>query len=143
MEPMSTAYDRILDALHQAGMKVKDAGHKARAQCPSHGSRGLTLAVTRLEDKARIKCFADCEYDEILDALGLTRRDTFDGDLPPGYTPPPRPAPTPWDPFLRVGIEHVLHRMVTEHALEADPGLRERARAQGDDCAACRSEAAS
>lgn len=138
-----TAYDRILDALHHEGMKVKTTGDMTRSQCPAHGSRGLTLSVTRLEDKSRIKCFASCEYDEILDALGLTRRDTFDGDPPPGYTPPPRREPTPWDPItLGPGVDHLLRRMVTEQALEADPSLRERERAQGDECAACRREVA-
>jgi len=107
-----------------------------------HGSRGLTLSVRRREDKTSVKCFADCEYDDILDALDLTRRDLFDGDPPPGYRPPPRPAPSPWEPITRgPGVEHLLHRMALEHALEADPGLRERARARGDACSACDAEA--
>lgn len=135
---MSAAYDRVLDALAHTGMKTKTRGDKSRAQCPAHGSRGLTLSVQRADDKALVKCFAGCELDEVLDALGLVLVDLFDGDRPSGYTPPPRPKPTPWDPFIRAGVDHVLHRMVVEQALEADPGLRERARAQGDDCAACR-----
>lgn len=135
---MTTAYDRVLDALAETGMKSKTRGDKSRAQCPAHGSRGLTLSVKRTEDRALVKCFAGCELAEVLDALGLAVVDLFDGDRPPGYRPPPRPKPTPWDPLISAGIDHVLHRMVIEQALEADPGLREQARAQGDDCAACR-----
>lgn len=141
---IATAYDRVLDALHAAGMKVKESagGGKARAQCPVHGSRGLTLSLRRADDKAQLRCFADCDYDDVLAALGLTRREMFDGDLPASYTPPPRRQPA--DPWTEVivhngpGVDHLLHRIAVEHALEADPGLRERARAQGDDCAACR-----
>jgi hypothetical protein len=134
----TTAYERVLDALDAAGMKVQARGDKSRAQCPVHGSRGLTLSIRRREDKTSVKCFADCAYDDILAELGLTRRELFDGDLPRGYTPPPRPKPSPWDALTAPGIEHVLTRMVREQSLEADPGLRVRARAQGDDCPLCR-----
>lgn len=140
---MSTAYDRFLDVLDGVGMKVKTKGDKARAQCPSHGSRGLTLSIRRADDRTLVKCFAGCELDAVLDDLGLTVRDLFDGDPPPGYTPPPRPEPTPWDPITKgPGVDHLLRRMAAERALEADPGLRDRARAQGDECAACRGEVA-
>lgn len=125
----ATAYERVLDALAHTGMKTKTSGDKARAQCPAHGSRGLSLSIKRTDDRVLVKCFAECELDEVLDAVGLALVDLFDGDRPPGYTPPPRPEPTPWDPIIRAGIDHVLHRMVTEQALEADPGLRTRARA--------------
>lgn len=138
----TTAYDRLLDALARDGMKIRDTGDKARAQCPAHGSRGLSLAVRRADDRVLVKCFAECELVEILDALGMTMPDLFDGERPAGYTPPPRPKPTPWDPILRVGIDHLLNRITTEQALEADPSLRERARSQGDDCSACRSAVA-
>jgi len=134
----TTAYDRVLDALDAAGMKVKATGDKARSQCPVHGSSGLTLSIRRRDDKASVKCFADCEYDDILAELGLTRRDMFDGDLPAGYVPPPRPKPSPWDALTAPGIDHVLSRMVREQALEADPSLRTAARAYGDDCPLCR-----
>ena len=126
---MSAAYERVLDALTHVGMKTMTKGDKARAQCPAHGSRGLTLSVQHADDKAVVKCFAGCELDEILDALGLVVVDLFDGDRPAGYRPPPRPKPTPWDPFVRAGLEHVLGRMVTEQAIEADPSLRTHARA--------------
>lgn len=127
---MTTAYDRVLDALADHGMQIKSKGDKSRSQCPSHGSRGLTLSVHRSGDKALVKCFAGCELLEVLDTLGLALVDLFDGDRPPGYTPPPRPVPSPWDPFTRVGVEHVLTRMVREQQLEADPSLRENARAR-------------
>ena len=123
---MSTAYDRVLDAAAAQGMKVMEVRgrDKARAQCPAHGSRGLTLSVARGDDKALVRCFAGCDLDQVLDALGLTRRDLFDGALPTGYRPPPQREPTPWDPItVRPGLDHFLDRVAQQHAAELAAGL--------------------
>ena len=125
-----TAFDRVLDALHDLGMKVKGGPSQVRAQCPVHDSAGLTLSVRRGDDKAMVHCFAGCEYDDLLDALGLARRDLFDGELPKDYVPRPRRVLSPWDIVTDgPGWDHLLDRIAREHALEADPGIRERARA--------------
>jgi hypothetical protein len=120
-----SAYDRIIGALHGAGMKVAGREPKARAQCPVHHSRGLSLSVRRFNDRAVVHCFAGCEDVDVLAELGLEVRDLFDGPPPPGYTPPARREPTPWEAAMAdLGIrnpppfEHVLHRMQVEQEKE-------------------------
>lgn len=134
----STAFYRVTGALESHGWTVRHRGQHADAQCPAHGSRSLKLRVFAHDDSAGLHCVSmDCAAADVLAAIGLELRDLYDGDRPPGYVPPPRRDPSPWDAFTAPGIDHVLARMVREKALEDDPGLRHRARAAGDDCAAC------
>lgn len=72
-----SAYDRVLDALEQH-VQVLRRGDQSRAQCPVHGSRGLTLSVRRGDGRATVHCFANCEDVSILDAIGLKIGDLFD-----------------------------------------------------------------
>lgn len=132
---MSDAYDRLVYALEAHGSRVI----RNRAQCPAHGSRGLTLALRDADDRVMIHCHAGCDPHDVAATVGLTMGDLFDGERPAGYVPPPpRAAPSPWDPITRgPGVEHVMGRMLAEQLLEADPGIRDRARAQGEDCAPC------
>lgn len=130
----STAHDRLLNALHAAGCKVS----RGRSQCPAHESRGLTLAVRETPTGVVLHCHAGCSPAEVVESVGLTLRDLFDSELPAGYTPPPRREPSPWDVVTDgPGWDHLLDRISREQALEADPGLRDRARDQGDTCRAC------
>ncbi|MEQ6901814.1 hypothetical protein [Nocardioides sp. YIM 152588] len=126
-----TAFDNIVRALLHTGVKVtRVTDGRARAQCPAHDSRGFTLSLRALDDRAVVHCFAGCEDVAVLDAIGLSVRDLFDearGDRP-SYTPP-RPA-SPWDEAMRsIGlrtwppVDHVLDRMVVE---------QERSRPGGD-----------
>jgi hypothetical protein len=49
-----------------------------RARCPSHGSKGLTLAIREVDDgRILIKCFAECSVDEVVGAVGLKLEDLF------------------------------------------------------------------
>jgi len=136
-----TAYDRLVMALEAGGFRVVTRGNKTDAQCPAHGSTGLKLGIAPRHDGAGIvvNCISmGCEAGDIMAAVGLTLRDLFDGDLPPGYVPPPRREPTPWDIVIDgPGLEHLLSRMVAEQTLEAEPDLRECARAHGDGCLTC------
>lgn len=112
----------VLAALDRAGCRSYTRGAGTRAQCPVHGSRGLTLSLRQGDRGAMLTCFAGCELDELLAALDLRRRDLFDTDLPPGYTPPPRRQPTPWDPVTHgPGIDHLLHRIDQQTRAEATP----------------------
>lgn len=77
-----SAYDRVVEAL-EGRVKVWRRGDHARAQCPAHESRGLTLSVrtTTTRDGAgrvSLHCFASCEDTAILDAIGLKVADLFD-----------------------------------------------------------------
>lgn len=122
-----SAYERILDALANAGMEVKAKTMKARAQCPVHHSQGLTLSIRDAEDRAKVHCFAGCDTPDVLAEIGLSLRDLYDeprnGNS--GYVPPRR-VRTPWEEAMaELGIhnpppiEHLLHRMEVEQAKEA------------------------
>lgn len=79
---MTSPYERLIDAL-AAHVQVRDMGTNARAQCPSHGSRGLTLAIRAgtTDDgraKATLTCFGGCEADDVLTVIGLTIADLYE-----------------------------------------------------------------
>lgn len=63
--------------------RVKRTGQgKWQASCPAHQDRSPSLAVKEAEDgTVLIKCFAGCEVNEILGAIGMDASDLF----------PPRP----------------------------------------------------
>lgn len=125
----TTAYDRILDALEHEGMQVRRSGQRARAQCPVHGSRGLTLSISNNTDRAFVHCFAGCADVDVLAALGLTVRDLFDQERDPDeYVPlKPKPVPTAWDQAMAAiglrppypGLDHVLDRILAEEEKRA------------------------
>jgi hypothetical protein len=50
-------------------------GKKWRARCPVHKSKGLTLAIYQGDDRVSVHCFAGCDSDDILAAVGLTWKD--------------------------------------------------------------------
>lgn len=120
------AFDRVLGAVEAAGCRVQRTGRGARAQCPAHGSRGLSLSIRDLDGRAAVTCFAGCEDTEVLAEVGLAVRDLFDTPRAEGYRPTPPRRMTPWDQMMRdLGLtswpplEHVLRRMQVEAAKEA------------------------
>lgn len=75
----TTAYERLHDALVQAGRTVKDNGHgKCVAQCPAHDDGNPSLSVTGIEGSVLLYCHAGCEIDDVLAALNLAKSDLFD-----------------------------------------------------------------
>lgn len=117
-----SAYAHILDALAGHGYRIHRTGDRARAQCPVHGSRGLTLALRAGDGRAIVHCFAGCSDEDVLDALGLAVRDLFDDpkkQIHAGYSP--EMLATPWDELMRrlglhtwPSIDHVCRRMLVE-----------------------------
>jgi 5S rRNA maturation endonuclease (ribonuclease M5) len=77
---MTTAPERLIDALAAAGMKVKPGRRPqtASAQCPAHDDHTPSLSITGVEGKALIYCHAGCDKLDILAALGLSLADLFD-----------------------------------------------------------------
>lgn len=73
-----TAFERMLDALTSNGGRVSPRGDHAAAQCPAHEDRTASLSVTRSETGVLVKCHAGCGVDDVLQVLGLQRRDLFD-----------------------------------------------------------------
>ena len=57
--------------------QARGRGPKYRAKCPVHKSRGLTLSLKAGEDRMNITCFAGCSSDDVLEAVGLTWKDTL------------------------------------------------------------------
>ncbi len=70
--------------------RVKATGARAwRCECPNHG--GHSLSVKELPDgRLLLKCWAGCDTQAVLDAMGLRFADLFPqplGNLPPVRSP--------------------------------------------------------
>ncbi|HEX6122147.1 MAG TPA: hypothetical protein VFY89_03250, partial [Ktedonobacterales bacterium] len=63
----------VLAALRQDGKKVRGGQNgQWQAQCPAHEDRNASLSIGRGEDdKPLLKCHAGCDFQQIMDALGL------------------------------------------------------------------------
>ncbi len=58
--------------------KVKSVGNgKFKTLCPAHNDSSPSLAVSDMGDKVLIKCWAGCQVDDILTAIGLEWSDLF------------------------------------------------------------------
>jgi hypothetical protein len=65
----------ILNALD--GVKKLPNG-KYQARCPAHNDKSPSLAISETGDgKVLIKCWAGCEFEKIVSALGLQKKDFF------------------------------------------------------------------
>lgn len=80
----STAFDRMVAALEQAGKRVKLAGTTATAQCPAHDDGDPSLSVRKIEGSVLVHCHAGCDVEQVLDALGMAKKDLYDD--PAGQT---------------------------------------------------------
>jgi hypothetical protein len=110
----ATAYERVVDALHERGFAVKERSGKADAQCPAHGSVGLKLAISGRRDStgAVVHCWTGCDPVDVMAALGMMMRDLYDSKTPAGYVPRPPPNPL-GDP------DHFCDRILQQEKLEA------------------------
>lgn len=66
-----------------------------QACCPAHGDKSPSLAVRELDDgRTLIHCFAECDTESVLAAVGLTFDDLFPERLPEHrYKPERKPFP--------------------------------------------------
>lgn len=78
-EDRHAAFDRVCAALeaHQGSLPAHSAT-KARALCPAHGDLNPSLQVTAIEGSVLLYCHAGCDIGEVLDALGLAKRDLYE-----------------------------------------------------------------
>jgi hypothetical protein len=75
----ATAYERIVDKLHDLDLRPRTGYKSTSARCPSHDDREPSLAVYDKESKAKIICFAGCDDAlDILPALEMTVADLDD-----------------------------------------------------------------
>jgi 5S rRNA maturation endonuclease (ribonuclease M5) len=64
--------------------RVKRAGaDKWTARCPAHDDRTPSLSIRRTDDRWLLKCHADCETADVLDAARLTYGDLFADSVRP------------------------------------------------------------
>lgn len=47
------------------------------AKCPAHRDRTASLSIRPGKDRTNLKCFAGCDSDDVLAAVGLTWRDCY------------------------------------------------------------------
>lgn len=75
----ATPLDRMVDALHAAGKRTRQAGPgRVMAQCPAHDDRNPSLSVRESSDRTLlVYCFAGCTTAEVVAALGLRMGDLF------------------------------------------------------------------
>jgi len=68
-----------IDALLSRLDGVKETGHgKYVARCPAHDDRSPSLAISEGDaGRTLLKCFAGCETEDVLSALGLTFSDVM------------------------------------------------------------------
>ena len=73
--------DRVVSNLH--GVRQSGAGYIAR--CPYHDDSEPSLAISEGKDgRVLLYCHAGCEFDDILQAIGLEAKDLFVADKGPG-----------------------------------------------------------
>ena len=83
-----------VDAILQRCDKVRETGPgKWVACCPSHEDRSPSLAIKECSDgRTLIHCFAGCEVEDVLGAVGLTYSDIMPERLPEHRYKPMKPA---------------------------------------------------
>ncbi len=47
------------------------------SECPAHDDRSPSLSIRDAGDKVLVHCFAGCEAEDVLNAVGLTFRDLY------------------------------------------------------------------
>jgi 5S rRNA maturation endonuclease (ribonuclease M5)/DNA-binding transcriptional ArsR family regulator len=73
-----TAFEQVLGALQLRDLKVRYLGQgRAAAQCPAHQDREPSLSVTQANGKVLLHCHAGCRFEDVLEAMGLGKRDLF------------------------------------------------------------------
>jgi hypothetical protein len=75
----ATAYERIVDKLHDLDLKPHTSYGSTVALCPSHDDRQPSLAVYDKDGRAKVVCFAGCDDAlDILPALEMSVSDLYD-----------------------------------------------------------------
>jgi len=70
--------EKILGALTRV---LKSGEGQWRALCPAHGSKSRSLSVREVDGRVLIHCFAGCEVEDILAAVGLQFSDLYEQPL--------------------------------------------------------------
>lgn len=74
---MSAKFDDLLSRFD----RVQRRGKNYMARCSAHDDKSPSLALSELDDgRILIKCFAGCDAESIVSAVGLTLSDLFPND---------------------------------------------------------------
>lgn len=105
---MDRPIDTVLAALRSRDCAPREAGTTGRqwtCRCPAHDDRNPSCSVAELSTgRVRIKCFAGCEFAQLVEALGLEPREFYPGRA--------KTAPT------EAGV--TVNRLAFEKRLDAD-----------------------
>lgn len=76
----TTAFERLIEALRNAGKTVTVNGDKASAQCPAHDDSRASLSISRRNDCKGVVvcCHAGCPTPDIVAAIAWSMADLFD-----------------------------------------------------------------
>lgn len=100
----------VLDALDQAGSRVRGRSGRWMACCPAHDDRTPSLSVREFGDgNVWLHCFAGCETEHVLDRLGLSFADLFATRTVGDAVVPGRELPPAWANPLARAVLDVLH----------------------------------
>ena len=73
------SYEYVLSKFRDQGLVIVEKGDRAVCQAPNHSTADRSVSVKRGRDRTLIYSHSD-PTDQVLDALGLTMADLFDGD---------------------------------------------------------------
>ncbi len=70
---------QVCERLERMGLSVKRVGDgRVESQCPNHDDRNPSLSVTEGDDqRVLLHCHTGCEFDDVVAALGLEKKDLF------------------------------------------------------------------
>lgn len=119
--------DRVLSTL--AGVRRTGPGRWS-AICPAHADRRPSLSIREIDDgRLLVHCFAGCDVDEVVGALGLELADLFPAQLDrsPGSGAPRERRPWSAGDLLRLAhFEATVVLVVAADLLAGRPADRER-----------------
>ena len=102
--------------------KVRPTGQgRWIATCPAHEDRSPSLSIRELDDgRVLVHCFASCEVQSVLDAIGLTITDLFPERLGDHVEGERRPFPTA-DILKAIAFEALVVLMAGSALLAGTP----------------------
>ena len=62
----------------------KHYGDKAQARCPCHDDKQASLTITKGRRSALLHCHAGCNFEDIIQKIGLKKQDLYFEERPPG-----------------------------------------------------------
>jgi len=120
-----------VEKLIQRLKKVRGRNGSWTACCPAHNDNGPSLAVRELDDgRILIHCFAGCETESVLGALGMNMTDLFPSDrqrrdYPVTGKAPVKPAFFASDLMRIIGFEALVVQIVAFDIAKGKPLSKE------------------